>query len=93
MSTYPMEACEAKEAQVLQILSDLESKTYRLTELLAELERRLDAVLKPSSTETCEKSSSPEPDFCPLSINLTAQVIRTKNSMDHVNDLLERLAI
>lgn len=93
MSTHPMEACEAKEAQVIQVLGELESKTYRLTELLGELERRLDAVLKPSNTETCEKSSSPEPDLCPLSINLIAQVIRTKNSIDHVNDLLERLAI
>ena len=92
MSTHPVEPCES-ETQVLQVLSELESKTYRLTELLGELERRLDAVLKPFATDVCEKSNLDAPDLCPLSIAITAQISRTKGSIDQVGELLERLAI
>lgn len=92
MSTHPIESCES-EAQVLQVFGELESKTYRLTELLGELERRLDAVLKPLGTKACEKSNLDAPDLCPLSIAITAQIRRTKGSIDQVGGLLERLAI
>ena len=92
MSTHLVEQ-EESEAQVLQVLGELESKTYRLTELLGELERRLDAILKPDGTETCDKLNLDAPDLCPLSIAITAQIRRTKGSIDQVGALLERLAI